>query len=282
MLTLFITTTALAANEPPDTAQLEVTAVSLYGSVLRVEVTDASTGYKSEAAVNLSDYSAESASPSGFGGREYITVQAADADGNHSAAVMLKNPNYVVPGDTPSPEAIPLTEITDEEAIPNDTKPDEPLPTAEPNPFTPDGTGTVVDNAANADGKEFFTIQTKDEKVFYLIVDRERDSENVYFLDNVTVDDLKSLAEDSGEPPAPTLAVPTPEQTAAPAPEPSAQPQKSGLQGGSVVFIVIAAIAVGGAGWYFKIYRPKQSGGDDDYDDYGDEENDETEDDDEL
>ncbi len=29
-----------------------------------------------------------------------------------------------------------------------------PLPT-EPNPFTPDGTGTVVDNATDQDGKEF-------------------------------------------------------------------------------------------------------------------------------
>ncbi|GHV32911.1 hypothetical protein FACS18949_05440 [Clostridia bacterium] len=29
-------------------------------------------------------------------------------------------------------------------------------------PFTPDGTGTVVDNATNADGKEFFTVETPD------------------------------------------------------------------------------------------------------------------------
>lgn len=28
------------------------------------------------------------------------------------------------------------------------------------NPFTPAGTGTVVDNATNEDGKEFFTIMT--------------------------------------------------------------------------------------------------------------------------
>ena len=31
------------------------------------------------------------------------------------------------------------------------------------NPFTPDGTGTVVDNATDEDGKEFYTITTADE-----------------------------------------------------------------------------------------------------------------------
>ena len=29
--------------------------------------------------------------------------------------------------------------------------------------FTPDGTGTVVDNATDEDGKEFYTITTADE-----------------------------------------------------------------------------------------------------------------------
>ena len=39
-------------------------------------------------------------------------------------------------------------------------------------PFTPDGTGTVVDNATDEDGKEFFTITTPSENVFYLVIDR--------------------------------------------------------------------------------------------------------------
>ena len=34
------------------------------------------------------------------------------------------------------------------------------------NPFTPGGTGTVVDRAAGEDGKEFYTITTPDENVF--------------------------------------------------------------------------------------------------------------------
>ena len=35
-------------------------------------------------------------------------------------------------------------------------------------PFTPDGTGTVVDNATDEDGKEFFTITT--EYIWYISV----------------------------------------------------------------------------------------------------------------
>ena len=54
------------------------------------------------------------------------------------------------------------------------------------NPFTPDGTGTVVDNATDEDGKEFYTITTADESVFYLVIDKQKTSENVYFLNTVT------------------------------------------------------------------------------------------------
>ena len=53
-------------------------------------------------------------------------------------------------------------------------------------PFTPEGTGTVVDNATDGDGKEFFTITTPSENVFYLIIDRQREGQNVYFLNAVT------------------------------------------------------------------------------------------------
>ena len=33
------------------------------------------------------------------------------------------------------------------------------------NPFTPDGTGTVVDNATDEDGKEFYTIRSEERRV---------------------------------------------------------------------------------------------------------------------
>jgi len=69
----------------------------------------------------------------------------------------------------------------------------EPVGTSQ-NPFTPSGTGTVADNATDGDGKEFFTIMTPDENTFYLVIDRQRGTENVYLLNAVTEADLLSLA----------------------------------------------------------------------------------------
>ena len=133
-------------------------------------------------------------------------------------------------------------------------EPAEPLP-AEPNPFTPDGTGTVVDNATDQDGKEFFTIMAADESVFYLVIDRQRETENVYFLNAVTVADLMALAEPSPEAVPEPLPEPEPEPATEPEPEP--EPEKSG--GAGTLLLVLAVLALGGgAGWYFKIYRPKQ------------------------
>lgn len=138
-------------------------------------------------------------------------------------------------------------------------EPVDPLPVEqppEPQPFTPDGTGTVVDNATDEDGKEFFTITTADEAVFYLVIDRQRSTENVYFLNAVTVSDLMALAEQDQKPEAPPpVTEPDPEPEPDPAPEP--EPQKSGGAGMLLASLAVLALG-GGAGWYFKIYRPKQ------------------------
>ena len=145
-------------------------------------------------------------------------------------------------------------------------EPAEPLPT-EPNPFTPDGTGTVVDNATDQDGKEFFTITTAEEAVFYLVIDRQRETENVYFLNAVTVADLMALAESSGEPAAPEPPLETePEPTTAPEPEPV--PEKKGGAGPLLLALAVVVIG-GGAGWYFKIYRPKLQKAAEPEEDYG-------------
>ena len=141
-----------------------------------------------------------------------------------------------------------------------------PLP-AEPNPFTPDGTGTVVDNATDQDGKEFFTITTAEEAVFYLVIDRQRETENVYFLNAVTVADLMALAESSGEPAAPEP-TPEPDPEPDPTPEPEPVPEKKGGAGPLLLALAVVVIG-GGAGWYFKIYRPKHQKAAEPEEDYG-------------
>ncbi|WP_298033113.1 DUF4366 domain-containing protein [uncultured Dysosmobacter sp.] len=141
-----------------------------------------------------------------------------------------------------------------------------PAPTVEPtregltpvNPLTPDGQGTLLDNATGEEGKEFFTITTADESVFYLVIDRQKSGENVYFLNTVTVDDLMALAE-PGKEEAPAPAV-TPEPEPAPTPdvEPEPEPEKSNGGMGTLLLALAVVVIGGGAGWYFKIYRPKQ------------------------
>ena len=142
------------------------------------------------------------------------------------------------------------------------------------NPFTPDGTGTVVDNATDEDGKEFYTITAPDESVFYLVIDKQKTSENVYFLNAVTTDDLLPLAEQGEEPAEEVTPEPEPvEEVTEPEPEPEPEPEKpdSGLL--SLLLIGAVVLIGGGIGYYFKIYKPKHEAPDleDDYCEYEDE-----------
>ena len=125
---------------------------------------------------------------------------------------------------------------------------------AAPNPFTPKGTGTVLDNATS-----------EDEKEFYLVIDKQRDADNVYFLNAVTESDLMALAEKDGdtttaqpvEPePQPTV-TPQPEEPVTEEPKEPEQPQAQGTSPLLMVLIGVAVLAVGGLGDYFKIYKPK-------------------------
>ena len=153
-------------------------------------------------------------------------------------------------------------------------------------PLTPDGTGTVIDNVTNEDGKEFFTITTPSKHVFYLIIDRQKNAENVYFLDAVTDKDLLALAKSdnedvSGSSSSKTLS--TPETSSAPtAPastaSPTSQPEKQNGSAGIAAIAVLAAVLIGAAVWFFKFRKPgkkdknKPDPDDYDYTEDGDEE----------
>jgi len=148
----------------------------------------------------------------------------------------------------------------------------------ERNPLTPDGTGTVIDNVTNENGIEFFTITSAAGNVFYLIIDRHKENENVYFLNAVTERDLMALAEESGEDwissstPPPIIPNVTPTPPVEVEPEPTPEPEEES-GGGIGIFVLILILALGGgaAGYYFKIYKPKQDAADDfDYEDDSD------------
>ncbi len=232
---------------------------------------------------------------------EQIAVYAVDRAGNKSKTIQVKNPSYKDPADkqgtssgttppcptpTPTPAPTPTPTPTPSTGAGTTTvKPSTGTSTGsggaakpgaaqgsvtpeerDPNPFTPDGTGTVTDNATGEDGKEFFTITAANEEVFYLVIDRQKNSENVYFLNAVTLDDLAALAESSGETAAPVTPEPTPQPE--PDPVPTPQPEEPGEEEpapapakkssmGTVLVLLLVVLGVGGAGYYLKIYKPK-------------------------
>ena len=121
-----------------------------------------------------------------------------------------------------------------------------PVPTPEPVLTPPGGTGAVVEQT-DEEGKEFYTIMTADENVFYLVIDRQRETENVYFLNAVTEADLLPLVEmPAVEEPEPTP-VPTPVPDTAPMPE-----IESGPDVRLLLILVLAVLAIGLASFYVK------------------------------
>lgn len=250
---------------------LTVNAAWVDGEMLRIDVTDAN-GVDSALALCLTDYVKD------VENNEYISIQAVDLAGNKSGVIEIKNPYYNPSSApiiiTPAPAETETTQIS-QSAVPDGSK-----------PFTPDGSGTVIDNVTDGDGKEFFSIGTEDGSVFYLIVDRQRNSDNVYLLNAVTLDDLVALAEKDGKTiNGGTSAIQTPEQPDATnntqqstQPEPNTEPPGKPTEKndtGMYILIGIAVIAVGGLGYYFKIVKgkknnvPDEDGEDDNNDEYG-------------
>ena len=152
----------------------------------------------------------------------------------------------------------------------------------EPQPLTPEGNMTLVDDIDGdaAEDKQFIVVKSKGGNYFYIIVDRAAEGENsVHFLNQVDESDLMAIiGEEETTTPAvctctdkcvtgaintacPVCSVnmgkcvgaePEPE----PAPEPEPEPEKPGNAG--MILLVLAVMGIGGgAAWYFKIYRPK-------------------------
>ena len=69
--------------------------------------------------------------------------------------------------------------------------------------LTPEGNLTMVDNIEGDDSKslQYMTVKTRNGEIFYMIVDKNGASENVYFLNMVDEKDLVSILseEDQGE-----------------------------------------------------------------------------------
>lgn len=148
--------------------------------------------------------------------------------------------------------------------------------------------------------KQFITVQARGGATFYLVidydkpVDEEGEQYETYFLNMVDEADLLAAAEAAGAEAAvcscaekcvagavntdcPVCSVNMgkcvgvePEPVADPVEEPEPEPEKKG-NAGTLLIILALAVVGGGAGWYFKIYRPKQEKAAGPEEDYGDE-----------
>ncbi|MDO5156418.1 MAG: DUF4366 domain-containing protein [Eubacteriales bacterium] len=154
-------------------------------------------------------------------GYEYFTVQAMDRSGNMSEVYKTKNPYYdddpsddddkgasTLPTDAtasnPSHATAEVTEHTKTDSQGNTTYSSKQEQEKHQSMAEADAAEEVEkqgdsDEERAETGKEFYTIQTQSEKVFYLIIDRDGEEERVYFLTEIDENDLMNTVSNTSE-----------------------------------------------------------------------------------
>ena len=266
-------------------------------------------------------------------GYQYFTISAMDNAGNMSEIYKTANPYYTDPENKDSSEKNPaeqlpvsaeatkpssataqVTEHTKTNSDGNtvsELSPAEQKKQAMAEAAASEKKESSGENKKSETGKEFYTIQTASEKVFYLVIDRDGEDEVVYFLTEVTENDLLNVTADNSETlPKNSAALesaipvtegalpnnngeeqekeeePTEEATEDGEDESTEEPEAEPVgenPAATYIILGIAAVAAIGGGYYFKVVRGKkeefldedddEEDGEDEYDD-DDEDND--------
>lgn len=192
-------------------------------------------------------------------GYEYFTVTALDNAGNLSDEYLIQNPyfgqeeNYAgeLPVDaSPSGETEAKADVTEYTEVKGDD-------------------GSV---------KVFYTFETENGKVFYLIINRTQNSEEVHFLTDVSENDLLNTTSDNSEvlpknsaalssglpvtqepkiEEQPESEEETTEEVETQVPEPEEPVNEDKPMGTYIVLGIVGAIAIG-LTYYFKVVRKKE------------------------
>lgn len=198
------------------------------GGLLTVQVHDADSGVK---AVYVNGYEFTDLTNGTLNvrlqqfdaGYEYFIISAVDNAGNMSEIYKTKNPYYKDPADDSNDNPAKQLPISAEAAKPGNaaaavtehTKTDSEGNTVSENSHAEQkkqafaeadaaeaaekSSGDKQENSRPEKGREFYTIQTAGDKVFYLIIDRDGEEETVYFLTEITENDLLNATSDNSD-----------------------------------------------------------------------------------
>ncbi len=129
-------------------------------------------------------------------------------------------------------------------------------------PFAPDGNLSLVDDVTVTDEeyKQFIIAQSKNGNYFYVVIDRTKDSENVYLLNMVDEADLVALANGETVPLNPT----TPPEAVEPEPleeNTDIEPVEEEKPTNTNMLIMVLVLGLGGLGgaYYFFFVKGKNA-----------------------
>lgn len=129
--------------------------------------------------------------------------------------------------------------------------------------FTTPGNGDLGDEITSG-MKDFYTIHTKNNNTFYLVIDHSGNQDNVYMLSLIDEADLAEFLQDSAaEPETQEQVVVVPEEPTEPETEPAVTPEveepEDGTSTNLATLIVLAVVGAAAALYYFKVYKPKKN-----------------------
>ena len=121
---------------------------------------------------------------------------------------------------------------------------------------------TESDDRIKSDSRQFITFKTKDEKMFYLIIDHDKEQDNVKLLTDVKESDLESLVKEKDKTPVvkqedSQVNLDKSNETIKQEEVKKEEPKtKSSL--GSYIVLGGVILLVIGVGYYFKVVKPKK------------------------
>ena len=121
---------------------------------------------------------------------------------------------------------------------------------------------TESDDRIKSDSRQFITFKTKDEKMFYLIIDHDKEQDNVKLLTDVKESDLESLVKEKDKTPVVKqedlqVNLDKSDETIKQE-EVKKEESKTKSSLGSYIILGIVILVIIGIGYYFKVVKPKK------------------------